>query len=69
MESAETLLKVRDVCQRTSLSPYTIRRLVTRGELRPAIFGGRFLFASSEVQRWIDERLAARPEPPQGVPW
>ncbi len=69
MESTERLLKVRDVARATSLSVVTIRRLVKRGELRPALYGGRFLFAASEVQAWIEARLASRPEPPQGAAW
>jgi len=58
------LISIKQVCERTSLSRTTINnwRSVGKFPLPVPIGEKRFAFVESEIQQWIDERIAARSE-------
>jgi prophage regulatory protein len=58
---ATRLLHLRDVLERTSLSRTSIYRLMSRKQFPYSIsLGSRVAWIESEVQGWIDARVAER---------
>ena len=47
-------LSINEVSKLASLSPSTIRRAVTRGELKCSKKLGKLLFQESDIRRWIN---------------
>ena len=47
-------LSINEVSKLASLSPSTIRRAVTRGELKCSRKLGELLFTESDVRKWIN---------------
>ena len=47
-------LSVNEVSKLTSLSPYTIRRAITKGQLKCSKRLGKLLFLESDVRKWIN---------------
>ena len=47
-------LSIDEVSKLASLSPSTIRRAVTRGELKCSRKLGKLLFTESDVRKWIN---------------
>ena len=46
-------LSINEVSKLTSLSPSTIRRAITKGELKCSKRLGKLLFLESDVRKWI----------------
>ncbi len=58
---ATRLLHLKEVLSRTSLSRTTIYRLMGLGQFPKSVaLGSRVAWVESEVQEWIDARIAAR---------
>ncbi len=58
---ATRLLHLREVLNRTSLSRSHVYRLVKSGDFPASVsLGCRVAWVESEVQEWIDARIAAR---------
>ncbi len=58
---ATRLLPLREVLARTSLSRSTIYRMLAEGTFPASVpLGSRVSWIESEVQNWIDARIAAR---------
>ena len=58
---AERFLPLREVLARTSLSRSTIYHLIAESSFPASIsLGSRVAWIESEVQGWIDARIAAR---------
>ena len=47
-------LSINEVSKLTSLSPSTIRRAITKGQLKCSKRLGRLLFLESDVRKWIN---------------
>tara|TARA_R100000234_G_scaffold112471_1_gene86154 strand:+ start:1467 stop:1712 length:246 start_codon:yes stop_codon:yes gene_type:complete len=47
-------LSINEVSKLTSLSPSTIRRAVTKGELKCSKRLGKLLFLESDIRKWIN---------------
>ena len=47
-------LSINEVSKLTSLSPSTIRRAITKGQLKCSKRLGKLLFLESDVRKWID---------------
>ena len=47
-------LSVNEVSKLTSLSPSTIRRAITKGQLKCSKRLGKLLFLESDVRKWIN---------------
>ena len=47
-------LSISEVSKLTSLSPSTIRRAITRGQLKCSKRLGKLLFLESDVRKWIN---------------
>lgn len=57
------LIPLKQVCERTSLSPTSIRDLIRLGRFpKPVRLPGtrRVAWASDEIDHWIDERMSER---------
>jgi len=48
------LLTLKDVVQYTQLSPSTIHRAISSGELNPFRKKGKLLFKKSSIERWLN---------------
>lgn len=58
---SETLLSLRAVLDRTSLSRSTVYRFMAEGTFpKPVALGTRKAWLESEVSEWIDARIAER---------
>lgn len=58
---SETLLPLRAVLARTSLSRSTVYRYMGEGTFpKPVALGSRKAWLLSEISRWIDSRIAER---------
>ncbi len=61
----ETLLSLRAVLSCTSLSRSTVYRFMALGQFpKPVALGSRKAWLASEIQDWIDARIAARAKVP-----
>ena len=47
-------LSINEVSKLTSLSPSTIRRAISKGELKCSKRLGKLLFQESDIRRWIN---------------
>ena len=47
-------LSINEVSKLTSLSPSTIRRAITKGQLKCSKRLGKLLFLESDVRKWIN---------------
>ena len=47
-------LSINEVSKLTSLSPSTIRRAITKGQLKCSKILGKLLFLESDVRKWIN---------------
>ena len=54
MENTKLVLDIREAANALSLSPWTIRRYITDGNLKTVRLGRRVLIEPSELQRLID---------------
>ncbi len=58
---SERFLPLREVLARTSLSRSQIYRLIASGDFPKAVpLGARRAFLESEIQEWMDARIAER---------
>ena len=61
MTPAPQFLTLKEVASTAALCEKTIQRLVARGVLRPAREGRKLLFPRTEIDAWINAKLAERP--------
>jgi excisionase family DNA binding protein len=59
----ETLLDINSVERLLSLSPWTIRRLISDGKLIPVRLGRRVLVEPAELERFVSQRRQASTNP------
>jgi excisionase family DNA binding protein len=55
----EALLNINSVARLLSLSPWTIRRLISDGKLTPVRLGRRVLVEPVEVERFVSQSRQA----------
>jgi len=55
----EALLDINSVARLLSLSPWTIRRLISDGKLTPVRLGRRVLVEPAEVERFVSQSRQA----------
>lgn len=62
-DQPDTIVSINDVCRMTSLSRTSINKFRGSGQFPTPVQLGekRIGFVRSEVQSWIDARIAARP--------
>lgn len=53
MQSERLLLDVKEAAHALSISPWTIRKYITDGKLKPVRIGRRVLIEPSELQRLV----------------
>jgi excisionase family DNA binding protein len=63
METGKLVLDVRQAAHALSISPWTIRRYITDGKLRPIRIGRRVLIEPSELQRLVEAGRKPRMRP------
>lgn len=54
MEAGKLVLDVRQAAHVLSISPWTVRRYITDGKLKPVRIGRRVLIEPSELQRLVE---------------
>jgi excisionase family DNA binding protein len=63
MQSGKLVLDIKEAAHALSLSPWTIRRYITDGKLKPVRIGRRVLIEPSELQRLVEAGRKPRVRP------
>jgi len=62
------LLRIREVCDRVGLSKTTIYVRMANGDFpKPVQLGGTVAWVESEIDKWIEDRIADRDDRPAGT--
>jgi len=59
-QSAPRLIAIPETLNRTSLCKTALYDRIKAGELRPIKLGKKTVFAESEINAWVQQRLASR---------
>lgn len=62
MDIEKLVLHIKEAAHALSLSPWTLRRYITDGKLRPIRIGRRVLLERSELKRLVEAGRKSSPE-------
>jgi excisionase family DNA binding protein len=62
MDNQELVMDIKQAAHALSISPWTIRRCIAEGKLRPVRIGRRVLLERSELERLVEAGRKPSPE-------